>query len=130
MSNRLHTVAQGAAIVGAVGSVALTLYAGRNNNQPFLMVLMSGWVFAPFFGFVLATRFSGRWSAVTRAALDVLIVMVALAALAIYTRDVMTAPHTKGAFVYVAVPAVSWLLLLAVAAAGFLSARRAGAPNL
>ncbi len=130
MSNRLHIVAQGAAIAGAVGSVALTLYAGRNNNQPFLMVLMSGWVLAPFFGFVLATRFSGRWSEGTRAALDVLIVMVAVAALAIYTRDVVTAPPSKGAFVYVAVPAVAWLLLLAVAAAGFLSARRAGAPNL
>ena len=130
MSNRLRAVAQAAAIVGAVGSVALTLYAGRNNNQPFLMVLMSGWVFAPFFGFALAARFSGRWSAATRAALDVLIVMVAIAAPVIYVRDLLTIPHAKGAFVYVAVPAVSWLLLLAVAAAGFLSGRRAGAPNL
>jgi hypothetical protein len=129
IGERLRSVARVAAIIGAVGSVALTLYAGRNNNQPFLMVLMSGWVFAPFFGYGLATRFSGRWSAVTRTALDVLIVMVAVAALAMYTRDVATAPHTKGAFVYVAVPAVSWLLLLAVAAAGFLSTRRAGAQS-
>jgi hypothetical protein len=125
----LHTAARAGAVIGAVGSVALTLYAGRNNDLPFLMVLMGGWVFAPFFGFALASRFSGRWSPVTRAALDVVILIITVAALAIYTRDLVTAPHTKGAFVYVAVPTVSWLLLLAVAAAGFLSARRAGGPS-
>ena len=130
MSNRLRAVARVAAIVGAVGSVGLTLYAGRNNNQPFLMVLMSGWVFAPFFGFALAARFSGRWSAATRAALDVVILIITVAALATYTLAVLNPPQSQGARVYVAVPIVSWILLLAVAVAGFLSGRRAGAPTL
>ncbi len=120
----LPTVARAAAILGAAGSVALTLYAGRNNNLPFLMVLMGGWVFAPFFGFALARRFSGRWSPATRAALDVVILIITVAALAIYTRGVLRPPQSQGARVYVAVPIVSWILLLAVGVAGFLSSRR------
>jgi len=123
----LHTAARAAAVIGALGSVALTLYAGRNNNLPFLMVLMAGWVFAPFFGYAAASRFSGRWSAPTRAALDVTILIITVIALAIYARDVLAPPPSQGARVYVAVPIVSWILLLAVAVAGFLSGRRAAA---
>jgi len=125
----LHTAARAAAVIGALGSVALTLYAGRNNNLPLLMVLMAGWVFAPFFGYAVASRFSGRWSTSTRAALDVTILMITVAALTIYTRDVLRPPPSQSARVYVAVPIVSWLLLLAVALAGFLSGRRAAASN-
>ena len=119
----LHSVARVAAIVGAVGSVALTLYAGRSNNQPFVMVLMSGWVFAPFFGFALADRLSGRWSRSTRTALDVLIVLLAVAALAIYARDALQPPPRR-AGPYVLVPIVSWLLLLVVVVGGFASRKR------
>ena len=120
----LHTTARVAAVIGAVGSVALTLYAGRSNNLPFLMVLMAGWVFAPFFGYAVASRLSGRWSPSTRAVLDVVILTITVAALAIYARDVLRPPQSQGARVYVAVPVVSWMLLLAVAVAGFLSGRR------
>jgi hypothetical protein len=123
VSDRLQRVARVAAIVGAVGSVALTLYAGRSNNQPFLMVLMSGWVFAPFLGFAFASRFSGRWSLATRTALDVVILLLAVAALAIYTRDALQPPPRR-AGPYVLVPIVSWLLLLVVAVGGFASRKR------
>src|SRR3989442_15619059 len=97
MNDRIHRTAQFAAVVGAVGSVALTLYAGRNNNLPFLMVLMAGWVFAPFFGYALASRLSGRWSPVTRAALDVAIIIIAVASLVIYARDALRPPASKAA---------------------------------
>jgi len=129
VSNRLHAAARVGAVIGAVGSVALTLYAGRNNNLPFLMILMAGWVFAPFFGYAAARRFSGRWSTATRAALDLAILMITVAALAIYTLAVLRPPPSQGARVYVAVPIVSWMLLLAVGVAGFLSSRRGEAPN-
>jgi len=123
----LHTAARVAAVIGAVGSVALTLYAGRSNNLPFLMVLMAGWVFAPFFGFALASKVSARWSPAARTALDVGIVVIAVAALAIYARDALQPPPRR-AVVYVLVPIVSWLLLLGIAAAGFVSRRRDSPP--
>jgi hypothetical protein len=123
----LHTAARVAAVIGAVGSVALTLYAGRSNNLPFLMVLMAGWVFAPFFGFALASKVSARWSPTARTALDVGIVVIAVAALGIYARDALQPPPRR-AVVYVLVPIVSWLLLLGIAAAGFVSRRRDSTP--
>src|SRR6266699_2019354 len=99
MTDRLHRAAVVAAVVGAAGSVALTLYAGRNNNLPLLMVLIAGWVFAPFFGFAVASRISNRWSQGTRAALDVLIIVIAIASLTIYARDALGPAHAKRAAV-------------------------------
>jgi len=125
VKDRLHSTAQIAAVVGAVGSVALTLYAGRSNNLPFLMILMSGWVFAPFMAYALASKYSRSWSPSTRAALDGVIVLVAVASLVIYGRDVLKPPASKAAAVYVAVPIGAWLLLsIGVSIAALLSRRR------
>jgi hypothetical protein len=112
MSDRLHRTAQVAAVVGAVGSVALTLYAGRNNNLPFLMILMSGWVLAPFMGYALASKYSANWAAATRAVLDGIIVLVAVVSFVMYTRHALRPPASKAAAVFVAVPIGAWLLML------------------
>jgi hypothetical protein len=125
----LHTAARVATVSGAVGSVALTLYAGRNNNLPLLMVLMAGWVFAPFLGYALASRVAGRWSAFTRAALDVVIIVIAVASLALYGRDALRPPATQAAKVYVALPGVSWLALLIGVPLAALIARRRTVPT-
>ena len=122
----LHKAARVAAIVGAIGAVALTLYAGRSPQRG-VMVLMAGWVFAPFFGYAVVNRFSGRWSSSTRAALDIVLVVIAAAALLVYARDALQQPPRR-AGPYVLVPILSWLLLLPVVVAGFLSGRRSPAP--
>jgi len=125
MKDRLHGAAAVAAVVGAVGSVALTLYAGRTNNLPFLMILMSGWVLAPFMGYALASRSSGGWNASTRAVLDGVIVLVAVASFVIYTRDALRPPASHAAAVFVAVPIAAWLLMLiAVPLTALISRRR------
>ena len=123
----LHKAARVATIVAAIGAVAFTLYAGRSSPQRGVMVLMAGWVFAPFFGYALVNRFSGRWSSATRAALDIVLVVIAAAALLVYARDALQPPPRR-AGPYVLVPIVSWLLLLPVVVAGFLSGRRSPAP--
>lgn len=112
MKDGLHRAAAGAAVVGAVGSVALTLYAGRANNLPFLMILMSGWVLAPFMAYALAGKFSGSWAPATRATLDAMIVLVAVASVALYARGAIRPPASKPAAVFVAVPIAAWLLML------------------
>ena len=112
MNDRLHRAAAPAAVVGAVGSVALTLYAGRNNNLPFLMILMSGWVLAPFMGYAWARKYAGRWTASTRAVLDGVIVLVAVASLVLFARGALRPPASKPAAVFVAVPIAAWLLML------------------
>lgn len=124
---KLHAVAKLAAVVGAVGAVALTLYAGRGSPQRGVMVLMAGWVFAPFFGYAMANRFGERWSNATRGALDVVLLVIAAAALVVYARDALQ-PAPRRAGPYVLVPIVSWLLLLPVVVAGFVSGRRSPTP--
>jgi hypothetical protein len=121
---RLHRIAELAAVVGAVGSVALTLYAGRNNNLPFLMILISGWVLAPFLGYALAGRYSTRWAASTRAVLDCLIVLVALASLVIFARAAINPLASKPGGPFVAVPIVAWLLMFVAVPVNELIARR------
>ena len=125
----LHRAARAAAIVGAIGAVALTLYAGRTSPQRGVMVLMAGWVFAPFFGYAVLSRFSRGWSSATRAALDAVLIVIAVAALVVYARDALQPPPRR-AGPYVLVPILSWLLLLPVIVAGWRSglSRRSTAP--
>jgi ACR3 family arsenite efflux pump ArsB len=125
VKNGLQRTAEIAAVVGAVGSVALTLYAGRNNNLPLLMILMSGWVVAPFVGYALARRYAGRWAASTRAVLDGIIVLVAITSLVLFAWGAFRPPASKPAAVFVAVPIAAWLLMLiGVPLTALLSRRR------
>ena len=59
----LRRVALIAVAAGALGSVALTLYAGRSNNLLILKVLFTLWVLSPFVLLGLAHLLSKRWSA-------------------------------------------------------------------
>ena len=123
-AQRLHAIAQGAAVVGAIGAVALTLYAGRENGLRFLMVLMAGWVFAPYFGFALASRFTSRWPARSRIALDIAVIVIAIGSLVIYARAALGPGQIKRATPYVAVPIVSWIVLITAIAIGAVLSRR------
>jgi hypothetical protein len=120
----LHRLARVAAVAGAVGAVGLTLYAGRGSGQQLVKVLMAGWVFAPFFGYALVSRFTGGWTPGARAALDVVVLAVAVAALVVYARDALQPPPRR-AGPYVLVPVLSWLVLLMAAAAGWVTHGRA-----
>ena len=111
MTDRLHSIARVAALLGAIGSVALTLYAGRGNSLPFLMILMSLWVIAPFVGYALAGRFSARWSAAARKALDVVIVLAAIVSVVVYAVAALKSPRPR-ATPFVAAPVFAWVLML------------------
>jgi len=124
MSDRLHRIAQVAAVVGAMGSVALMLYAGRANQHILVTVLFVFWVLAPFVTLAWADRMSVRWSVVTRTALHWMTLVITVGSLAIYVDRVLRPPRTTGAFVFVAVPVASCVLAaIAVAVAALLSRR-------
>jgi len=120
---RLHGIARVAALIGAIGSVALTLYAGRSNNMPGLMIVMSLWVIAPFIGYTLAGRFAARWPAPPRVALDGLMIVAAAVSVAVYTYAALRSAHPR-ATPFVAVPIAAWLLLLIVIPVVALMSRR------
>lgn len=90
----------------------------------FLRVLFAAWVLSPFAALVLADVASKRWLAPTRATLYGLMLVVALGSLAVY-GGLVPLPESKPAFLYLVVPAVSWLLLaIALPAATFVSRTR------
>ena len=120
----LRAAALIAVVVGAVGSVGLTLRDGRSAPR-FLLVLFVIWVLSPFVALAWANIVSKRWSLLTRSTLHVVTLIITLSSLAIYGRFVSPPAGTAHAFVFVAVPPASWLLMaIAVPIAAFISRRR------
>src|SRR2546427_3353772 len=120
----LQAAALIAVLAGAVGSVGLMLYAGRNAPR-LLVVLFAIWVLSPFIALALANVVSKRRSVLTRATLHSVMLVVALGSLAVYGADALSPPKAQAAFVFVVVPPASWLLIaIVVAVAALISGRR------
>ena len=122
---RLRAAALIAVLVGAGGSVGLMLRVGYHNPSRILLLLMATWVLSPFLALVLADVVSKRWSVFTRTTLYSMMLIVTLVSLVIYVYDALSPPKAQAAFVFVAVPPASWLLIaLVVPLAAFISGRR------
>jgi hypothetical protein len=100
-----------AVLVGAVGSVDLLLRQGRHNPSRLLMILFTLWVLAPFVILAAANAFSKRWSVLVNVTLHSLTLGITVASLAIYAKAAMSPPRAQGAFVFVAVPPATCLLI-------------------
>ncbi len=128
----LRAAALIAVLAGAGGSVGLMLRAGHRNPSRLLIVLFAIWVLSPFMALVWANVVSKRWSVLTRATLYVVMLVITLGSLAIYGALVFGPLRAKTGFVFLVVPAASWLLLaivvpIAAVISGRLSRRADGA---
>ena len=92
-------------IAGAVGSLALMLYAGRSNTHTLITIGFIFWVLTPFALLALTERRAGNAT---------LTWIVVLGSLAIYAYRAAVPPRSTGAFLFVIVPPVSVVLVLAV----------------
>jgi hypothetical protein len=103
-------------IVGGVGSVGLTVWAGRRNPSWLLIALFMLWVALPFVGVAWAAVTSRRWPKRMQATLCAVSFIVAACSLLIYGHDALTTAIRTRAFVFLVVPpasaAVGGLLLL------------------
>lgn len=99
-------------IAGALGSLALMLYAGRSNTHLLITIGFIFWVLAPFALLALAERRSGSWTPAMRATLGTLIWLVVIGSLAMYAYRAAVPPRSRGAFLFVIVPPVSVVLIL------------------
>ena len=108
-----------AVLAGAAGSAGLMLHAGRRAPR-LLIVLFAIWVLSPFVALAWGNVLSKRWSVRIRATLYGLMLFIALGSLAVYGADALRPPRAQAAFVFVFVPAASWLLTAIVAAAAAL----------
>jgi hypothetical protein len=101
----LRIVALIAAVAGAVGSVALTLRAGKSSPR-LLLVLFVLWVLSPFAALAWANIVSIRWADLTRTTLCGVTLIITLGSLAIYSGFVSPPAGSAHAFVFVVVPLV------------------------
>lgn len=120
----LRAVVLIAVVAGAVGSVGLMLRADERTPR-FLLVLFFIWVLSPFVALAWGNALSSRWPVLVRATLYGVTLVITLGSLAFYGKLVLPPPGSPRAFVFVAVPPVSWLLMTTVVSiAGLVSRRR------
>ena len=117
-------VARTALAIGAAGSFALMVYAGRHNRSIALVLLFTVWVSSPFVALAIADRWAKRWQPVSRAAFYGVMFAVSLGSLLVYAFDALR-PRPQAAFFYVLVPPTCWIIGTVVLAIVALLARRA-----
>jgi len=112
--------------VGAVGSLGL-MFRADQRTPPFLLVLFFIWVLSPFVAVAWANVISKRWPVLTRGALYGVTLIITLGSLACYGKLILPPAGSPRAFVFVAVPPASWLLMaIVVSIAALISRRRSG----
>ncbi len=120
----LGTVARVAMAPGAAGSVVFLLRAGRNTPR-FLLALFVIWVLSPFAALAWASMVSKRWAVPTRTALHCVALVITLGSLATYAGLFPPPAGSRPAFVFVAAPPGSWLLMaIVVPTVAWISRRR------
>jgi hypothetical protein len=98
--------------IGSLASVVLVLYAGRHNTSGFLNILFSGWVLSPYIGLLIANRISGKWHILTRTILSWLMILISVVSILCYC-GIFRLSGTKPAFIFLIIPFVSWILIVA-----------------
>lgn len=120
----LRAATRVAVVSGAAVAVALTLRAGRHTDFR-LVTLFVIWVLSPFIVLGTAGVLSKRWSALTRAALHIVTLLVALGSPVVYAVVALGPPRPKPAFLFLVVPLASWLLIaIAIPLAAHISGRQ------
>src|SRR5947209_2943227 len=86
-----------AVLLGAVGSVGLMFYTGRRNPSRLLILLFVMWDLSPFVVLFGAHVMSKGWSIVTRAALYIVMLILAFGSVAVYANVVFGPPRAQPA---------------------------------
>jgi hypothetical protein len=103
----------GIVVAGALGSLDLTLKAGYNNKSFLLVALFVAWVESPFIACLAANIASTGWSLLARGTLYSLMILITIASLIGYS-GVLNSHPAKPAAVFLILPLLSWILMVAV----------------
>jgi hypothetical protein len=109
--NLLRPWMLGLTVAGALGSLDLTILAGKNNSSILLMTMFCGWVVSPF-----VALFVGIWRSKiqnNRTQLYLIMLVGIFTALSLMGyAGLLDRPGTKHAFVFLVIPVFCWILLL------------------
>ena len=106
-----RTSVLGLLFAGGLGSLVLTIQAGRNNKSIVLVLLFAIWVLSPFAGLLVANLTSKLWQRTPRITLYYLTVFLTLGSLVCYS-GVLNPLKMKNAAIFLIVPLLSWMVML------------------
>lgn len=112
-----------ALVIGAAGSMAFWIRAAQ-HPPPLIIVLFVVWLLSPFVVLGIGHVVAKRWAPSTQAALYWVTLLVTVASILIYADNAVAHRTAHPAFVYVAVPPVSWLASAVAIGLGAWIARR------
>lgn len=118
----MRRIARAALAIGALGSLVLMFIHGRHNQHVLVTLLFVGWVLAPFLGLAWIDTRATTWPEGPRKLAYGMTVFVSLGSLAIYAYDV--ASGYGRAVLFVLVPGVSFLVILASLTIAVVAVRR------
>lgn len=120
----MRSLARFAAAAGVMGSIAMMMHAAP-RMPALLVVLIGGWVVAPFVLLGLAESAAATWPALVRTTIQVAMIVTAIVSVVIYAASAFGPPRAKPAFYFVLVPPVSVALAaIAMAIAGYYARRQ------
>lgn len=108
---RLRVMGLLAVVIGAVGSMALTLRMGHRNRSGLLVAMFVVWGMSPYVWLAVCDINAKRWSTLARATLYGVMLFVTVASLAIYAAVVFGPPRPQPAFAFIVVPPAAWLVI-------------------
>jgi hypothetical protein len=120
----LRSITRAGLWIGAAGSLAFTLYAGRSNNSALLVILFAIWVLLPFAGLWATERVADRSPTGIGSAMRASALVIMICSLAIYGVVALSGPSHHKAFAFLAVPGASWLAILPLLIAPRFAQRR------
>jgi hypothetical protein len=109
--NLWRTLTLGFMTAGALGSLVLTIQAGRNNSSILLILLFVFWVLSPFIALSYTNLISRGWPVRHRIALYSIIIIITFSSLFAYS-GVLIPPGMKKAAIFLIVPFLSWTLMI------------------
>ena len=107
----VRSLALGIGTAGALGSLALTLQAGRHNDSVILDLLFSAWVLSPFIILIILCVFSRRWPSRARLSLYIFMMGIPVVSLLFYGR-LLSFSEARSAYVFLMIPLLSWIIIL------------------
>ncbi len=122
-SGTLSKGASLAVVLGAVGSLALMLYAFRFNPSKGLLILFVLWVSGPFVFTWTVNRIAQRWAWFPHTALHTVMLLLAVVTPAIYLVHLVRPLSPKGGFPFIVVPPISGLVVVSVLSVAVLKMR-------
>src|SRR5579863_1654226 len=111
----VRSLALGVSSAGALGSFALTLQVGAHNDSVVLTLLFLLWVLSPFIVLIISCVLSKKWAYRARISLYMLTMMISFVTLLFY-GGLLSFSGVKPAFVFLVIPFISWILMLATRA--------------